>query len=294
MAQNNSGHWYKADGSPCHEVPYADPKKGNRPTTLRDAKKLRLFPSVTTVLGVLAKPGLEKWKAEQITGACWDHLCSLDQRLKDPAQLQAIAQELADLRKEAYHAIRMEEAFKQVEDAADAGTLIHNGAELALQGLEYDEEAEVYLPELDQKFPLKTFIEPVLLWAEENKVTYTAWELRLCNQQFGYAGMTDAAIQHKTGFGILDYKTRKTKPGKPVLAYDENAMQISAYHVAHYKAVPDADSHAVGCNLFISTTEPGRVEACWHSPETIRNSWFAFESACQIWRLKNNYDPRIL
>ncbi len=33
------GHWYDADGKPAYEVPYADPSKGMRPTTLADAKK---------------------------------------------------------------------------------------------------------------------------------------------------------------------------------------------------------------------------------------------------------------
>ena len=51
-------HWYKQDGSPCYEVPYADPKKGMRSTTIRDARKLNLVPSVTTILQVMDKPGL--------------------------------------------------------------------------------------------------------------------------------------------------------------------------------------------------------------------------------------------
>jgi hypothetical protein len=42
-------------------------KNGNqRPTTLRDARALDLVPSVTTVLNVAAKPGLEAWKQRQL------------------------------------------------------------------------------------------------------------------------------------------------------------------------------------------------------------------------------------
>ncbi len=39
--QSQSTHWYKADGSPCHRLPRAG-GDGLRPTTLRDAKRLRL------------------------------------------------------------------------------------------------------------------------------------------------------------------------------------------------------------------------------------------------------------
>jgi hypothetical protein len=50
-------------------MPTAD-GSGERPTTIRDAKRLGLYPSVTSILGVLAKPGLEKWKLDQVALAC--------------------------------------------------------------------------------------------------------------------------------------------------------------------------------------------------------------------------------
>ena len=60
-----SGHWYRCDGTPVHRLPTAD-GQGERPTTLRDARRLKLYPSVTSILGILAKPGLEKWKLDQV------------------------------------------------------------------------------------------------------------------------------------------------------------------------------------------------------------------------------------
>ena len=36
-----------------------------RNTTLRDAKKEKLVPSVTTIIGIAAKPSLENWKITQ-------------------------------------------------------------------------------------------------------------------------------------------------------------------------------------------------------------------------------------
>src|SRR5512136_668210 len=58
-----NAHWYRRDGEPLHSVPSA--KGEPRPTTLRDARKLGLLPSVTNVLGVINKPELVEWKMTQ-------------------------------------------------------------------------------------------------------------------------------------------------------------------------------------------------------------------------------------
>ena len=59
-----SSHWYLSSGEPYHEVVRAD-GNGMRPVTLRDARKVNALPSVTNILSVLAKPGLDAWKQEQ-------------------------------------------------------------------------------------------------------------------------------------------------------------------------------------------------------------------------------------
>ena len=55
-----SGHFYKRDGTPAYEVIGANGKQ--RATTIRDARKLGLLPSVTQILRQAAAPGLERWK----------------------------------------------------------------------------------------------------------------------------------------------------------------------------------------------------------------------------------------
>src|SRR5216117_4037187 len=61
---SEQGHWYARDGSPVYQV---EAKKGGmRTTTIRDAFKLDLVPSVTAILNIAAKPGLEIWKANQV------------------------------------------------------------------------------------------------------------------------------------------------------------------------------------------------------------------------------------
>ena len=64
IRRESASHWYLRDGTPFHETERAD-GKGLRSVTLRDARKVRAYPSVTNVLSILAKPGLDAWKIEQ-------------------------------------------------------------------------------------------------------------------------------------------------------------------------------------------------------------------------------------
>jgi len=59
-------HSYDANGNPVYQVPYADSSKGLRDTTLRDVKKLGLYPSVTEILKILDKPGLNVWLQHRV------------------------------------------------------------------------------------------------------------------------------------------------------------------------------------------------------------------------------------
>jgi len=58
-----SGHWYTQEGDPMYTIVGVNGKKRN--TNLRDAKQLGLVPSVTTIIGMIAKPSLENWKINQ-------------------------------------------------------------------------------------------------------------------------------------------------------------------------------------------------------------------------------------
>ena len=62
---NKSQHWYDRNGNACFEVPKAK-GGGMRATTLADARKLGLYPSVTTIMSVMAKPQLDDWKLQQV------------------------------------------------------------------------------------------------------------------------------------------------------------------------------------------------------------------------------------
>ena len=99
-----SGHWYTKEGTPAYTT---IGKTGERPTTLRDARKLGLLPSVTTIIGQLSKAGLNTWLQQQVL------LAALTlPRLPDEPEADWLARVMQDSK-------------AQGRDAADRGTAIH-------------------------------------------------------------------------------------------------------------------------------------------------------------------------
>ena len=253
----SSSHWYDAEANSCHEIIGKNGKP--RKTTIKDARENKWFPSVTTVLGILSKPQLETWKLKQVIDA------ALIVPRKDKEEIAAYYDRVIDA------------AFEQVDDAADLGTNIHKAI-------------EEYLDEEVVTGPMQPYVYGVQKWAKENGVEFLKHELRLVNKSHGYAGTTDAIIQCPKGTGILDFKSRKSIPGKPMEAYEDQVIQIAAYDIANFSTIPGPQR--IGVNVFISTTEPGRVEATWYDHLRLMEAWDAFNSALTLWRFIKGYDPR--
>ncbi len=255
--QIKAGHWYLPDGTPAHRMPTAD-GAGERVTTIRDAKRLGLFPSVTSILGILAKPGLDTWKLNQVALAT----------LRTPRQ-----EDEGDV----YWCNRVRNAaFEQVEQAADLGSMIHGALEAAMAGDAYDPAMAVY-------------VEPVLGWKRDTGILIVEREVRLVNSDHGFAGMADVMFRYgENGIGILDYKTRKTEPGKAVGVYEDQAMQLAAYAATYWGE--ENVNRVLAANVFISTTEPGRVEVVKH--KELERDWQAFKLVAALWRYVKGYDPR--
>jgi hypothetical protein len=238
---------------------------GTRTTTLRDARKLNLLPSVTTIIGILDKPQLTKWKMREAAKAAL---------LVPPPQGEEPLERFADR--------AIEYAMSQVGEAADLGTKIHNAIENLMRG-SAEEPSEEMLP----------YVKPVLEWMRSVGVKVTHSEIVLVNAVHGFAGRVDALFTWGDGFGkmgILDFKTKKTKEGEKVEAYDEHLLQLAAYAATHYG--PEHLQHIVAANLFISSTEPGRLDVVKHDKERMVAAYEAFTQMCAIWRFRKGYDPR--
>lgn len=186
-----SGHWYRPSGEPAYTVIGANGKE--RPTTLRDARKLGLVPSVTTVLKSAAKPGLERWKAEQL--------------LMSALTLQQMPQES----EQSWVGRVWQDSIQQAIKASERGTEIHAAIEKSYRAEPYGSEFESH----------------VLLVRKEvtRGLGFQVWEPERCfAHPLGYGGKVD--LHSKTA--LVDIKT---KDGDLVDAkvYDEHKMQVAAY-----------------------------------------------------------------
>lgn len=249
-------HWYRADGAPVHEMPTQ--AGGTRPTTIRDAVKLKLLPSVTNILGVIAKPQLEVWKLNQVALAA----------LNNPRQPAESPE---------YWMKRVVEASKApTQEAADLGSRIHDALEKATADQPYDDA-------------LKVYVEPVVAWYRKTGIAIVEREIVLANPEEGFAGRCDALFRYgKAGIGVIDFKTRKTKPGEAVTPYDGQGAQLAAYAASYFGRVTLPS--CLLANVYISTTEPGRMDVCKHADPVAEYEFFLHCAA--VWRKLKGYDPR--
>ena len=259
--RGSGGHWYTREGKAMHTVPLAK-GDGERNTTLRDAKKLGLYPSVTTLLGMFAKPGLDRWKQDQLLRIAYDN----------PPQDGESYERYADR--------CLVEHEKPVEEAADFGTKVHDAIEAYFTGQHIPDE-------------LLEYIQPALDWKQEHSLNFIEFEKMLVNPNHGFAGTVDIVGQGVEGSKfILDWKTRKTKPKVKVTSYDFQIHQIAAYGATYFGEDRMMSEGIYGANCYLSSTEPGRFEVIKYSPDELRDAWKVFKGVCEIWRSLKNYDPR--
>ena len=250
----DAAHWYQRDGQPLHTVLSA--KSEPRPTTLRDARKLDLLPSVTNILGVIAKPELTAWLQEQAVMAA--------------LTLPRIAGETED----AFAKRVVEDSLTTRDGAAVFGTAFHHGAERVAQSLEVD-RADL----------LSSWLELYRDWFQEN-VNACRWtEQRVVSNQFGYAGTADLLIEHKVhGLCLVDLKTMKINPKYKMKPYSTWAYQLAAYRKA-------LGVEARCINLIINSVIPEMpIEYVWGEAE-MDAGLRAFLAARELWVIEKGYDP---
>ena len=258
------GHWYTTEGKPMYTMPKAD-GSGERDTTLRDARKLGLLPSVTTITKMLAAPALEAWKMRQALEQAYNAPPIADETLEDCISYwQGKAEESGVAR-------------------MGFGTKVHDTIELALSGKEwFNERVETPVGEIHD---LAKFVNPATELFTDNGWKIVGLETVLVGQ--GYAGKTDAIYIGREEYGIIDFKTTKdaTKPFIPA----SYKMQIAMYHIAEHGAI---DDKAAGYNIFISTEKNiGAVKAVRYDAEELRKAWKAAQGLISAWQYENNYYP---
>lgn len=249
-------HWYRRDGTPCHTVPRAS-GDGERPTTVADARKLGLLPSVTTILAIVDKPQLTTW------------------RIKEALKLACLICPYDDEEPEHYAERVMEKSYQETTGAAaDEGSRIHAAIEAHYAG---EAVPEAYTPH----------VEATVRAIEAAFPGVTDWqsEMRIVSAR-GYAGTCD--LHSPSASIVVDFKCKAFDHHKASkLAFDQ-VRQLAAYGSALF---PDYHGPVTCANVFVSRTVPGHVLTHPWKDHEVTRGFAQFEAAFALWKLERGYDP---
>ena len=246
-----SEHWYTREGKTAYTT-------NGRDTTLRDARKLGLVKSVTTILNVVSKPALTKWMVQQGIMAALIGTRETGELYRD------------------YIARILQESKQSAIDAAAEGTRIHDACETYVRDGhcrdEYLPHAQAAAAELKKLFP------GVDDWVVEKSFAHP----------LGFGGKCDL---HSPSVGIIvDYKTKDGdfSDGKK-LAWDQH-WQLAAYKVGLESMMTAPQIFTHGAAIFISRTHPGKVASHVWSPDEMAQGWAVFAAALELDKRISKYD----
>lgn len=256
VKKSDSSHWYYSSGEPCYEMAKKD-GTGMRPTTLADARKLNLLPSVTTILNILHKQALVEWLCEQTT------LAVLTTPRNEGEELDVFVQRVL-------HGERVQD--EEAQKARDLGTAIHAGMEAWFKREPVDAEI---LP----------WIEPACqAIADTGEVKHS--EMVLVGH--GYAGRIDAAVLEPDANWVLwDFKSTSKLPTKG--AWPEHVLQLAAYAHA-FRRRTSAKIYTANC--YISTKQQGEFAVFTHDPDWQSVYEQGFAPLLKHWCWANKYWPK--
>lgn len=251
--------------------------------TLADARKLNLFPGVSTILKVLHKEALVNWLVEQAVLAILTtprlELPILNENFVEIGRRMETDDEFT---KRVLSTDRVQDQETQI--ARDRGTQIHDGLDCLAQGKPV---AEDILPWIKPAFDAVLKHGPIL-----------ATEVSIVGR--GYGGRIDliqrAAVSDSYILWIWDWKSAKRLPERG--AYPEHRLQLAAYAQAVQEDIFKKKGQTVNIftgNAYISTTKQGEFVLCPHE-ESPENNWRktfvnGFAPLVAHWSWSNSYYP---
>lgn len=251
------GHWYTQKGDPCYEVPNKS-KGGMRNTTLRDAKTMGLVPSVTTVMNIVAKPGLEKWKRDQILMAALT-LPKID------------GESLDDFSKRVF-----QDAEEHARVARDDGTRIH--------GILEDYYVKGTAPSEHRALTTTVNDKLVEMFGEQE------W---LAEKSFAFEGFGGKVDLHSKDV-VVDFKTTSFTENNKPRGWPEQVEQLAAYAYGLGLCNPQAGSYGFPrcANVYISTSVSNLIHVKEWTQDELYKGFKCFNATLDLWIAKKGYDPR--
>lgn len=160
------------------------------------------FPSVTTVLGCLAKPKLDAWRMRQVAKTVTTHAVAIPDMIERLGVAEVQRRLIAS-------------ADRDAEVAAMVGDIVHRYAELVGTG-QAPEAALAELPPRAQSL-IESWEGFVNLWRP--RILFS--ELTVFNRSVGYAGTADLVAEIGGEVFLADYKTSRH-------LHSEVALQLNA------------------------------------------------------------------
>jgi hypothetical protein len=265
FTQERSGHWYSADGKPCHTQP--DGKK----TTLRHARKQILYPSVTSILSIIPKHTVDDWRVEQAV------LATMQCMVQEGASTLT-AQEM------------MAKVASRLEDATSAGRRFGSEMHSVIEYINKYGQVPPPLSPLSSLHP--EHAAKYWTWLRTSGIEVTDVELAFIHSYdgYGYGGCIDLVGkrriegQRSAVKVIVDFKTQKVKDRKPKF-YPEWAYQLAAYRNKFEYG------HIVKCMSVVIDSETGEIwEQVWPD-EAIDKAFTTFNRAFMLWMSVRDYYP---
>jgi len=238
------------------------------------------FPSVTTILGIIAKPALVGWAKKMVALAIEPTLKAIKDGTIKPEDLDV--EEILKSAKANPKSI--------MEEAGDIGTQIHKVLEILVnQKMKHE----------DQDWEgAKTFIEHTgVLEGKDDRIVRCVWafidwakkvnfipiesELMIYSRSIGYAGTLDAVGYVDNILSVVDFKSSKAY-------YPEMAMQLSAYR--HAYAEMNKKKKVAGMLVLRLGKEDGEFEAI--KVQNPAKNMIAFKSALNLWKWKQNTEKK--
>lgn len=266
---SESGHYYWPDGRPCYEVPNKSKPGEMRGTTVRDARKMGLYPSVSGILKVMGKgDALTNWVKKKVAESAW----SLGY-YKTPGEVAS---------KDEYIEGVLAYAEEQMSKQRDIGTADHA-------------EVERYFADLahSQEHPEQTYIPKGVSRAVETSISalnQLGVDVRHLDSEksfasdLGYGGKID--LSGRFDRWIVDFKFVNRLEKKK--DYIEKCAQGAAYLVGKWG--PGSLAGGRFANVFIETETYCFEVREWSALELARG-WRVFESCFSLWKILNQFDP---
>jgi len=250
----SSGHWYDAEGRSAHVIIGKNGKERN--TTVADARKMGLLPSVTSVQGILHKEQLVSWRIEQAI------MSALTLPKEENETLEDYARRV------------VKDSKESTTKAANHGTRMHEQAENILMGRAVCKDED-----------LQPYIATFRKWSEEN-VEKTHW----CERSLvgaGYAGRCDAYVRLKgIGDAIIDLKNRKVnkKYNTPPF-YPHDGQQLWAYRNA-------SENPKCACvSVVLASNDPEYIMHHQWDEDELYQAGIAFCAMQKVWAWVKGYTP---